>query len=86
MQELRGLFEEFEEGKSPEARIAKAMDNFQPLLLNNSNGGSDWREHGVCKSQVLKRHSNTILGSQVIGEYSRALIEKNVLAGNIKDE
>ncbi|MBQ8822293.1 MAG: HD domain-containing protein [Lachnospiraceae bacterium] len=86
MQELRGLFEEFEEGTSPEAKFAKAMDNFQPLLLNNSNGGSDWREHGVKKSQVLKRHGNTALGSEVIGEYSRELIEKNVREGNIKDE
>ena len=86
MQELKGLFQEFEAGESPEARFAKAMDNFQPLLLNNSNGGSDWREHGVKKSQVVKRHSNTRLGSEIIGEYSMGLIEKNVSDGNIKDE
>lgn len=84
--ELKGLFEEFEEGKSPEARFARAMDNFQPLLLNNSNDGADWRAHNVCKSQVLKRHSNTILGSEVLGEYSGALIEKNVQRGNIRNE
>ena len=35
--ELKALFEEFEACKSPEARFAKAMDNFQPLLLNDSN-------------------------------------------------
>ena len=28
------LFEEFEEGKTPEARFARTMDNLQPLLLN----------------------------------------------------
>ncbi len=84
--ELRGLFEEFEAGESPEARIARAMDNFQPLLLNASNDGMDWRLHSVCRSQVLKRHSNTKKGSQVLGDYSMNLIEQHVKKGNIIDE
>ncbi len=83
---LKGLFEEFEQGESAEAKFARAMDNFQPLLLNNSNGGSDWREHGVKKSQVLKRHSGTKPGSEEIWEFSRKLIEDNVEKGNIIDE
>ena len=57
--ELRSLFEEFEAGETAEARFAKVMDNFRPLLLNNSNDGGDWREHGVCKAQVMKRHCTT---------------------------
>ncbi len=85
-EELRGLFEEFEAGESPEAKFAHAMDNFQPLLLNNSNGGADWRAHEVSKSKVVKRHSNTKDGSEFIGEYSMNLIEENVKKGNIKDE
>ena len=84
--ELRALFDEFEAGETAEARFAKAMDNFQPLILNNSNDGGDWREHGVCKSQVLKRHARTFFGSRDIGEYSLELIEENVRKGNIRDE
>ena len=84
--ELRALFEEFEAYATPEAKFAHSMDNFQPLLLNNSNNGSDWREHGVCKSQTMKRHKKTRLGSEMIGEYSERLIEENVKKGNIKDE
>ena len=61
--ELRALFEEFEEAKTPEARFARSMDNFQPLLLNNSNGGADWKDHHVSKAQVMGRHSMTVLGS-----------------------
>ena len=82
--ELRSLFEEFEAGETAEARFAKVMDNFQPLLLNNSNDGGDWREHGVCKAQVMKRHCTTEKGSKEIWEYARNLIEKNVEKGNIK--
>ena len=84
--ELRALFEEFEAGKTAEARFAKTMDNFQPLLLNDSNGGADWREHKVTKSNVVGRQRKNILGSKEIWEYTSELIAKNVEKGNIKDE
>ena len=29
------------------------MDNLQPLMLNNSNDGGDWREHGVSAKAGL---------------------------------
>ena len=83
--ELKELFSEFEEGSTPEARFAKSMDNFQPLLLNNSNSGGDWRSHGVSKSQVLGRHITTKPGSEYIWNYSKMLIDKNVEEKNIKD-
>ena len=84
--ELRALFEEFEKGETAEAKFVKAMDNFQPLLLNDYNDGGDWREHGVCKTQVTGRQQRTKPGSQEIWEYTKTLIEKNVQKGNIKDE
>ena len=83
---LRALFEEFEEASTPEARFARAMDNFQPLLLNNSNGGADWKEHNVTKAQVVGRHSTTKLGSEEIWEYTKAIIDDNVSKGNIRSE
>ena len=82
--ELIELFEEFEAYESPEAKIAHAMDNFQPLLLNDSNDGGDWREHGVTKAQVMKRQSKIELGSKEIWSYAEKIIEKNVEKGNIK--
>lgn len=84
--ELRALFEEFESGESPEARFAKVMDNFQPLLLNNSNGGADWREHQVTKSKVVGRQQTSSCGSKEIWEYTKSLIEENVRKGNIIEE
>ena len=83
---LRALFEEFEEASTPEARFARAMDNFQPLLLNNSNGGADWKEHNVSKAQVVGRHFITHLGSEEIWEYSKSVIDANVRKGNIRNE
>jgi putative hydrolase of HD superfamily len=83
--ELRGLFEEFEARSTPEARFARTMDNFQPILLNCSNGGSDWREHGVCLSQVMGRHARNKEGSRVIGDYIQGIIDDNVRRGNIEE-
>ena len=50
--ELSALFDEFEAYETPEAKFAHAMDNLQPLILNHSNDGGDWREHGVSAQQV----------------------------------
>lgn len=85
-EELKSLFEEYEANETPEARFVRVMDNFQPLLLNNSNDGNDWKEHGIGKSQVLQRHNKTKLGSNIIWECSEKIIEDNVRKGNLKDD
>ncbi|MBQ7104167.1 MAG: HD domain-containing protein [Anaerotignum sp.] len=85
-EDLRGLFEEFEAGETAEAKFARTMDNLQPLMLNDSNNGGDWREHQVTKTQIMKRHARNQIGSEVIGAYTKELIEKNVRKGNIRDE
>lgn len=84
--ELMALFEEFEAYETAESKFAHSMDNLQPLMLNNSNGGSDWREHGVSATQVHGRQDKTALGSKELFEVVDAIIAANVKAGNIKDE
>ncbi len=82
--ELRAIFDEFEENKTPEARFAHAMDNLQPLLLNDSNGGGDWREHQVTAEQVYGRQRKTREGSQRLFELVDDLIRRNIRRGNIR--
>lgn len=83
--ELTALFDEFEAYETPESKYAHAMDNLQPLLLNNSNGGDDWREHGVTKNQVYGRQSKTRLGSEKLyEEVTDKLIQEHIQKGNIK--
>lgn len=81
--ELSSLFDEFEAYETPEAKFAHAMDNLQPLMLNDSNDGADWREHRVHSSQVYGRQSKTRLGSQKLYELVDQLIQKNIKKGNI---
>ncbi len=81
--ELKGLFEEFERCESAEAKFAKVMDNFQPLLLNHSNNGEDWKQHEVRREQVVKRQEKSKTGSDVIYEKTMEMIEQNVHKGNL---
>lgn len=84
---LMNLWLEFEEQKTPEAKFARTMDCFQPLILNDATDGRAWKEHGVKRSQVLKRNERVYLGSEKIWEYEKEhLIEKNVRNGNIIDD
>ena len=52
---LTALFDEFEADETPEAHFAHAMDNLQPLLLNHSNDGGDWKAHDVTAAEVYTR-------------------------------
>ena len=81
--ELTALFDEFEEYQTPEAKFAHSMDNLQPLLLNNSNGGGDWREHGVSAATVYTRQSKTKLGSEKLYEVTDQIIQENIKKGNL---
>lgn len=83
--QLQQLFEEFEAYESPEARFVHAIDNLQPLMLNHSNNGGDWREHGVTRSQVMGRQQQSAKGSAQLWEYIRHVIEENIAKGNILD-
>ncbi|MCR4866060.1 MAG: HD domain-containing protein [Lachnospiraceae bacterium] len=82
--EFISLFDEFEQAESAEARFAHSMDNLQPLLLNNSNGGSDWIEHGVRADQVYGRQQGTRPGSEILYELTDKIIKENIDKGSLK--
>ena len=83
--ELRGIWKEFEDYETPEARFAHTMDNFQPMLLNDSNGGSDWIRNGIARSQVEKRNEKTGTGSEAIWDYMQTVLDRNVERGSLRD-
>ena len=82
-EELTKLFEEFEEAKTPESKFAHSMDNFQPLILNNSNEGGDWKEHGVTAKEVYGRQIKTKPGSDKIYEATDEILKENIKKGNL---
>ena len=80
------LWEEFEAYESADAKFAHLLDNFQPLLLNDASNGKSWEEHGVKKSQIYKRNAKIEETSAPVWEYMKALVQKHIELGHVKDE
>ena len=84
---VRGLWDEFEERKTPEAKFARTLDNIQPVMLNNASGGRSWEEKCVHLNQMLKRNENTKDGSETLWDYAyNNFIKPNVEKGKIKED
>lgn len=83
---FRMLWEEFEEYKSPEAKYAHLLDNFQPLLLNDASDGKSWVEHGVKKSQIYKRNEKIKETSAEVWECMKKIIAEHIQEGHVRDE
>lgn len=83
---FNALFDEFEAFETPESKFAHAMDNFQPLLLNTSNDGNDWKEHGVSYNTVMGRQRKTAMGSEEIFQYAKSLMDHFADQNVLKDD
>ncbi|NLZ71195.1 MAG: HD domain-containing protein [Clostridiaceae bacterium] len=81
--EFISLFDEFNEGKTAEAKFAKTMDNLQPVMLNDSNDGMDWIEHAIHKDQVLQRQAISQEGSTILYDYTMHILDENTKQGNL---
>ncbi len=82
--EMISLFDEFEAYETPESRFAHAMDNFQPLLLNHSNNGGDWKEHDVDVRSVYARQNKTALGSEKLFAVTDSILTEHIQNGDLK--
>ena len=83
--ELTALFDEFEARETAEAKFAHVMDNLQPLLLNNSNEGGDWKAHGVTAAQVYRRQSKAKPGSDTLYAVIDRILQENIKKGNLPE-
>jgi putative hydrolase of HD superfamily len=83
--ELIALFDEFEAYQTAESKFAHAMDNLQPLLLNHSNDGGDWREHHVSASTVYGRQAKTRRGSETLFDVTDQIIREHIRRGNLPE-
>ena len=84
---FRGLWDEFEEGETPESKFAHTLDNFQPLMLQAATDGRAWKECGRKLSEVLERNAGTHEGSKALWTFAkenfiRPQIEKGHLAAD----
>lgn len=62
------LWHEFENGDTPEALYARAIDRVMPMLQNLYNNKQSWMEHGITKEQILSKTAYIKDGSEIIWE------------------
>ena len=79
--EIRSLWEEFEDRKTPESKYANALDRLQPMLHNYHTEGHAWRMHGVTADKVIERNRHIADGAPALWDYAKAMIEDAVDKG-----
>lgn len=84
--EFIAIWQEFEDGKTDEAKFAKTMDRFEPLLQNTSNNGGTWKEFNVPYQKVYDKKVAIKDGSATIWKYAENLINESVEKGILKKE
>ena len=84
--ELIAIWKEFEEGKTHEAKFAKSMDRFEPLLQSATNNGGTWVEHDVPYHKVYGVNKAIKNGSTTLWNYADNLLDECVEKGFLKKE
>ena len=82
--EFIAIWEEFEAGETNEAKFAKSMDRFEPLLQNTSNNGGTWKEFDVDYDKVYEKKKVIKDGSTSLWNYTENLINESVDKGILK--
>lgn len=83
---FRRLWDEYEEGQTPEARYVMAVDRLAPMLLNIHEGGTAWNEHGITRRRVIDRngtHVEPVLPN--VWQQAMTLLDAAVADGKIAD-
>ena len=82
---VRGLWEEFEARRTPEACFAAALDRLQPLIHNFHTQGRQWRHHGVHSEQVRRRIRPLREAAPRLWAHAEALIDEAVARGYLEE-
>ncbi|WP_017299100.1 HD domain-containing protein [Nodosilinea nodulosa] len=81
---LRQLWDEFEAQTTPTARFAASLDRLQPMLHNWQTGGGTWKQHGICRAQVMRRMAPVEAGAPELWPFVLGIIEECVAAGYLQ--
>ncbi|XID94661.1 HD family hydrolase [Paenibacillaceae bacterium WGS1546] len=80
------LWREFEEGRTPEAKFAGALDRLQPVIHNHYTGGYSWRKNGIVRSQVLKRLEPVRETSDTLWRFALEIVRRSIEQGILFDD
>ena len=83
------LWEEFEDGETPEARFARALDRFHPCFCNFNNaqfGKTSWQELGISADAVLRKNSVIEEGSDALWSCVQDIVRESQEKGYFPDK
>jgi putative hydrolase of HD superfamily len=82
--ELRRLWLEFEARETPEAKFAKAIDRFMPMLANYESGGKAWKDEHISAARL--REINAIIkdGCVSLWKLTQDMIDDAVVKGLVE--
>lgn len=85
-QEMRSLWEEFEQRVSPEARLADALDRLQPLMLHYNTEGKSWKRNNIVSAQVRERNKRTKDIAADLGQLIEQIIQDSIARGYLREK
>jgi putative hydrolase of HD superfamily len=82
-EEFRGLWDEFEERSTTDAKFAHAIDRCQAMLLNCLSNGVTWSRHHVTFDQIRARNAPINDGATALWTHMSGLLDEIVHAGHL---
>ena len=79
--EFRHLWDEFEASMTTEAKYAKSIDRFMPILHNYITEGAQWHRFGVKSDKVLAKNKIIEEGSAFLWKYVEHIVEDSIQKG-----
>lgn len=84
--EFHELWLEFEAAASNDARFAKSLDRFQPMLHNAATGGGSWVEFKLTPEQITTRCQPPIeRGAPALWDAAAGMVEEHYRGRFAKD-
>lgn len=85
--EMLALWHEFDHAETGDAKVEKALDRFQPLLVNIFTEGGTWKENSVLLEQVHSRYGPAIRGgAPQLWSVCEEWVKKHLSAHSSRDE
>jgi putative hydrolase of HD superfamily len=82
--DLKELWLEFEDRRSPEAQYVAALDKFLPLFSNHLNAGYSWKQHQVSADKVYANIKNPAEEAiPQLWELAQQLLTESIKSGHL---
>ena len=84
-EDLKAIWNEFEDGECAEAKFVSAIDRFLPLYSNFLNGGYSWKNHNVKAATVINKCEPPIAGGlPELWTVAKQMIDESIAKGNLQ--